>query len=1537
MTGLPTAPYAQLRARELRILHEAAWKLSYVELCESNPADGRRNGGGGGVIEAFLPWMLAWATPSSGFYHDFLAALDFFHGDRAWGRREGVKVCLAQAFQHIAEVDRWYRARARGGDFAASASNGALLLAFLLRRPPKEVEAGASQGKERRRDTALRPGSLLDETVVAAALVCLAPALWSPPTLSSSSPSSSSSWFGGMEEVEKQIHSLLLSFPLVLRRGLLPWWRQRRLAREELAGVDRCFARVLPPAAAPPTLRRMAITWFLATRGVVDCALEPPNPSSLRSDPQDGLFAKGEVEAGLAWIRGEGERLFVELLESGARARAPPSREGEEETPRLDGMRLPFHPAPALRRRSGAPERAALKVRALLRSALPRGFAVEVLSQCFPEVEARHLRIRKEPPPPPLAFTSGQGKDARVSSSKGSPEQSLPPLGEVELECLLSIAGDKLSEEVKTTLCEINRSREAENRSQRAREELRVAMQRESTRKNPSNSTDIMKNEGVHVKSEAVAAQSQNLTLYWMNLVLRLTLQPTGHKDEYNDDHSEQVLYKAEMPIHANRQRPGIPLRKRATPGEQLHRILSTETPRSPIPDQGIDKDGPPHRGLHAKSWKDIFYEIRTEIKDLQRHAREASSPKAHFCTIEHMQGDLNIQEQLEALILRECLGLYDSDKSNESIRPQEEEADLRNEQEDALWMINSLILCLDVIQKGSSLPFVMTSIYPMCSLAQTPQDSPPPTIDRDGANKDGNYSTTAIMASLKKWCKFVQYHVHELLFETPLVERFSEEAMRVGKGESTGVGVVDRPLPTPAASAIQRASAGLAHVTRPLMAFLRLLSLEGCLVELRLEKLLRQQPPPYTTGIRSREKCSTTESMLRSIEADQARTQSILRDLYVMVREPISTALLDLTATGSLQSSLLWENADVVRSGLQTAILVGAWKDLRWICERLLLSRRAQEPSGRTSDEEMSFLARLLPVSVAALFASLNRPNGSGSFSDEFKSFASSLVQTTQKHAELRSSCGDTKTDEKAADLGHAREGAFEDFIKFLSALERSLRGRVASATTRLRQEAYRQPRYVERLALARPLHVFSATFENSPLTGFPTYDEKLGRMQRFLSFSTLLIHPMHGTELWNRFQRNRARDHGVDGEEDTHIETAHGHTASLSEETVKSAVSCLLKSSPGEYEAFKRLESKLPARRRPEAAELEKASEAASNSSSKPIERAAGGKAIQEAWRVWTTALLHHPNLLPKETVLRVFWSLRHIPHTKHFISMALSEAVIEASPTFQDAIEAVRMSLSTLPHGGATAVQHHMLLGILDRLCGGAAEKGEEGTTRNPREDFRTGLEDYTYTPKREFWNGPTAPFQVKKGLVAVVCACHDLLHLDKGKRPGTPVRPVALVPQHLLVRLLHAAVGDAAVTRHLYRLFWSQPYSRVEGVKVFLSALKAARDSRGLGQHEWEQEDFAARAMMDFLFLCSGVVEVVRTQHGEVATTDEVTQRRPQHFSAENHRVLWQAFVHTCRSRVVAEATALQIVRAYKSCRLIDEVEELLVNASYEVKK
>ncbi|CCW67767.1 unnamed protein product [Phytomonas sp. Hart1] len=1546
---------AQLRASELRTLHEAALRLCYMELCGYNHegihTDSKSNNRGANIC-IFFPWILAWATPSTTFYIELLNAFNFFHSNKTWGRQKE-SALYVHAFQRIAEVDQWYRTHAvrkdsydhsiQKQDFLSS--NGTFLLNYLIQQPPRNFEERAAHEKNIGRNLVSLTCPLFNEALVAAAFVCLAPSLKVDSMFSLPFSRNYSSSFGGLntqlvdrthsplrararegevgnDNDEKKMYSLLLSFPLVLQKELLPLWRQGRLTREQITAIDRCFEMFISsvvPFAAPLTLRRMAVIWFLITRGgFVNCGSTKTSEKFLISNVEGyESGVKEEFEACLTWMNNEGERFFVEILES--RMKPLLSNGGEEGASfsrihRPNGMFLHVKTTPWIRRQLYSCKSSPLKVRNLLRSVFTQGSAIEMITQCFPDVEALRSQIGKETPYP-LTFSKKQRKEEEGNfSPKGSSRQLLPALGEVELECLLSIAGDKLPEEVNTTLFEVNMWRESERRFRRNREELQMGMR--------------CKSKGVYVKSKEVAPLSQKSIPYWVNCVLRLVLQP----NEHNDKHREETLPQADISKYAAMHHSSLHLRKRATPGEQLQFILSNCLLLSTIPDEVIDKGSPPHRELGIESWKDIFHRIHAEVKDLQRRSHEVQ-----FCAIEHIQGDLNIQDQLETFILRECLDLYSSNENKESIPSQGEEADLRKENKDALWMINSLILCLDVIQKGRSLPFVMTNIYPLCNIAQVHQNfSQLATNHNDTFNNESSITQITIK-SLTMWCNFVQYHVYELLFETPLVERFSEERMRAINCESAIEEAGNHLISASSVNVMQRASKELTEVTRPLMAFLRLLVMEGCLVELRLEKLLRQQIPWKRANTLRKEKNNKIDYMLRSLKKDKARIRSIMRNLSSIVRELVYTSLLDSTSVASIPKLFLDDN--VVRSGLQTCILLGAWKDLRWICQKLLISRRPRESSGRITDEGKPLLTLLLPVSVAALFASLSRPTGSGSFSNEFKSFASSLDSPNQ-YVPRSPTGGYAEMDKKETDLGFTKEEGFENFIKFLSALEQILKIRIANATTQFGQEAYCQPGYVERLAFAHPLHALLAAFENHPPTSLQTREE-FERMQRFLSFTTLLINPTHGAQLWNQVQQSNAVDQSIHGQQETYEEIPNVHTASLSDETVKSAVSCLLTSSPSDYKAFRRLESKLLMRQLPEIGKHEKKSASDSNSSSYSVKESKGGQSLQASWRIFTDALLYQPNLLSGKTVLRVFLSLRHLPHTKHFIPLVLSKAVVDACPTFSTALEMMAMSLHTLPRGEAAAVQHHILLCLLERLRRNPTNGGDN-IDGQEMDGFTKGLEDYLYTPKLEFWSDKRAQnereanftlAEQKKGIIAVVCICLDLLQVYKGNR-AVSLKGGAPIPQHVLSLLLHAAVSDIEVTCYIYGLFWQQPYPRVEGVKVFLSVLKAAQISRG---ERGQQKGLTVRAMVDFLFLSTGVVKVVNTPQGAVSTTDGVRQRRPRRFSDDNHRVLWQAFVRACRSGAVEEASASHIVNAYKSCSLIDEVEELLVNASYIKKK
>ncbi|GET87258.1 hypothetical protein, conserved [Leishmania tarentolae] len=388
-----------------------------------------------------------------------------------------------------------------------------------------------------------------------------------------------------------------------------------------------------------------------------------------------------------------------------------------------------------------------------------------------------------------------------------------------------------------------------------------------------------------------------------------------------------------------------------------------------------------------------------------------------------------------------------------------------------------------------------------------------------------------------------------------------------------------------------------------------------------------------------------------------------------------------------------------------------------------------------------------------------------------------------------------------------------------------------------------------------------------------------------------------------------------------------------------------------------------------------------------------------VQAAWR-----LIHHAALQERQQcrpgsgaaapwtplVPPVSWrayllSLHPVvPHTVHFIPMAVTEVLMwQSCTTWTEGLAVLKHSLGTLHLSGATPVQQYMAQLLLERVRRTEGCKRADG--RQEECHFCAGLETYTYTvqhqpteetsgrkwlafPHWQLWSQHMVQ-RSTHGTTALVCKIVDLMfthHMQTARAPArdTITRSPSVLAKHTLMEALRCGVHDAALTRVLFRLFWAERYSRVEGAHVFLSALRAAKLARS--------DALALEAMLTYLRVSDKnavttqrtaewsrrVLQVVNFcearstisgaqvppssfssvsswQHLKEAVEEAAAIHGPtHHFSVEAHRATWKSWAVMCRLQIVPQDVALCVIRLFQQYDHLTEVEELMVSTCYE---
>ncbi|KAG5509099.1 hypothetical protein JKF63_06108 [Porcisia hertigi] len=434
--------------------------------------------------------------------------------------------------------------------------------------------------------------------------------------------------------------------------------------------------------------------------------------------------------------------------------------------------------------------------------------------------------------------------------------------------------------------------------------------------------------------------------------------------------------------------------------------------------------------------------------------------------------------------------------------------------------------------------------------------------------------------------------------------------------------------------------------------------------------------------------------------------------------------------------------------------------------------------------------------------------------------------------------------------------------------------------------------------------------------------------------------------------------------------------------------AFQCVRNASEADMRAFMRLEA---AKRTP---------------ASKDVRRGAPKKAmvVQAMWSLINRAALQRRqgcgagsrdtaswvSFVPPETWQSYVLNLHPVvPHTVHFIPAAVTEVLmLESCITWTDGLAVLEHSLGTLHHTGATPVQQYMAQLLLERVrrTQQSPERPKAVDEREEEHHFCAKLETYTYTAlqqqqQQQLAGGEGAAFphwhlwsqhmarRSTRSTAALVCRIVDLLlmhHVQTTRTTtrGSNTRLSSVLAKHTLMEALRCGVHDPALTRALFGIFWVEQYPRVEGVHVFLSALRAAKLARS--------DALALEAMLTYLWISDQNVDTTQRreewtshvlraidecetratvagphissslpssgasawQHLKVAARKAAELQGPSHrFSVEAHRATWKSWTVLCRLRVVPKDVALCVVGLFKQLDRITEVEELMVTTCY----
>lgn len=300
--------------------------------------------------------------------------------------------------------------------------------------------------------------------------------------------------------------------------------------------------------------------------------------------------------------------------------------------------------------------------------------------------------------------------------------------------------------------------------------------------------------------------------------------------------------------------------------------------------------------------------------------------------------------------------------------------------------------------------------------------------------------------------------------------------------------------------------------------------------------------------------------------------------------------------------------------------------------------------------------------------------------------------------------------------------------------------------------------------------------------------------------------------------------------------------------------------------------------------------------------------------------------PALLPRRQLLAFFQNPPpHLPHTIHFIPASWSALVIEACPTWMDAIAVLKSSLGTLSRSScvACAVQHHMMQHLLRRLREDAA--------------FRDGIHRFSL-PTASSAPGVllqhSSKAQVPTGMAAIVLYMYA--HCS----------PPAALPQRLVTEMIRCSTGDPTLCADLFvSVFLRQSYARLEGVHVWLSLLRAAkRLLQSKGEEERLQCDALIVMVMDhyLLILCGRpllVQEAVRQPYQILedglasylqARYGGVSKWLP---TVSGRNTLWKAFAGVYRFRIRRDDNGIMndIIAVLKARHVMSDVEELLIDS------
>ncbi|KEG11615.1 hypothetical protein DQ04_02441040 [Trypanosoma grayi] len=222
-----------------------------------------------------------------------------------------------------------------------------------------------------------------------------------------------------------------------------------------------------------------------------------------------------------------------------------------------------------------------------------------------------------------------------------------------------------------------------------------------------------------------------------------------------------------------------------------------------------------------------------------------------------------------------------------------------------------------------------------------------------------------------------------------------------------------------------------------------------------------------------------------------------------------------------------------------------------------------------------------------------------------------------------------------------------------------------------------------------------------------------------------------------------------------------------------------------------------------------------------------------LQDALCVFHAACI--ANEVPFSVMMKLFCDDNGPPHTAQVFPAFYTERVVRQCPSWSASLRLLEQSLSTVRH--PTQVQQLLAYLILQRMRTDPAWASSSSSAAAAA--LPTLSSPLLLSSSSSSSSSPVRGKDEGGGLLSweVACWCYQQLTCDAVAPP---------LPQRSMIEMLRHCVFKPSAALAMYEAYWRQGYHRTEGVNVFLSLLRAARLERS--------ESMALQAMRDYICCC-----------------------------------------------------------------------------------